>query len=63
MNTNSVNPSNFNSTCRGYVKRTLKECGDHLTEEQKDIVLGKLYYAMDIMTMQDARDLDEKCYY
>lgn len=63
MSYNSVNSNNFNSTCRGYIKRALKECGDILTEDQKKEVLHGLYYAFDMMTMEDARNYDEKGYY
>lgn len=59
MSHNSVDSTTFNSTCKGYVKRALNECKT-LTEDQKKEVLKKLYYAMDVMTMQDARELEEK---
>lgn len=58
---NTVNPYNFNQTCRGYVKRALNEC-ETLTDEQKDEVQRKLYHSFDMMTMQDARDYEDGKY-
>lgn len=52
---NTVNSDNFNETCLGYVKRALQECKT-LDEDQKSEVRSKLYYAFDMMTMEEARE-------
>ena len=55
---NTVNPDNFNDTCRGYLIRALKEAG--ISEEERRKVFIGLMWAIDLMTMEDARKEYEK---
>ena len=55
---NTVNPDNFNDTCRGYLIRALKEAKAS-EEERRKIFIG-LKWALDLMTMEDARKEYEK---
>ena len=55
---NTVNPDNFNDTCRGYLIRALKEAG--ISEGERRKVFIGLKWALDLMTMEDARKEYEK---
>lgn len=55
---NTVNPDNFNDTCRGYLIRALKEAG--ASEEERRKITKGLTVAFDLMTMEDARKEYEK---
>lgn len=50
---NTVNPDNFNDTLKGYLIRALKEI--NASEEERKKLFGGLRWAIDEMTMQDAR--------
>lgn len=51
---NTVNPDNFNETCRGYLVRACRIAG--LTEEEKEKIFNGLRWAFDEMTMEQARE-------
>jgi len=60
---NEVDEFNFNETCKGYLKRAIKnmnndtsEGKDNLTKEQEKRLWSGLRWAFDEMTMEDARD-------
>jgi len=60
---NEVNEYNFNETCKGYLKRALKNMHENdkdyknnLTEEQEKRLWNGLRWAFDDMTMEDARN-------
>jgi len=55
---NTVNPDNFNETCKGYLIRALKEA--KVSEEDRRRIFIGLKWAMDLMTMEDARKEYEK---
>lgn len=50
---NAVNPDDFNDTMKGYLIRALFEAGAS-EEERRRIFMG-LNWAIDLMTMRDAR--------
>lgn len=58
VNLNTVNPDNFNDTMKGYLVRALKEAG--ASEEDRKRIFGGLRWAIDEMTMRDARREYEK---
>lgn len=55
---NTVNPNNFNDTLKGYLIRALKEAGAS-EEDYRKIFIG-LTWALDLMTMEEARKEYEK---
>ena len=55
---NTVNPDNFNETCKGYLIRALKEA--KVSEEDRRRIFIGLKWALDLMTMEDARKEYEK---
>lgn len=55
---NTVNPDNFNDTMKGYLIRALKEAGAS-EEDRRKIFIG-LKWAIDLMTMEEARKEYEK---
>jgi hypothetical protein len=55
---NTVNPGNFNDTCRGYLIRALKEAG--INEEDRRKILNGLRWAFSELTMEEARREYEK---
>lgn len=55
---NTVNPDNFNDTMKGYLIRALKEAG--ASEEDRRRIFMGLNWAIDVMTMKDARKEYEK---
>ena len=55
---NTVTPDNFNETLKGYLIRALKEAD--ATEEERQKIFGGLRWALDEMTMEDARKEYEK---
>lgn len=55
---NTVNPDNFNDTLKGYLIRALKEI--NATEEDRRKIFMGLKWALDLMTMEDARKEYEK---
>ncbi len=55
---NTVNPDNFNDTMKGYLVRALKEAGAS-EEDRRKIFIG-LTWAIDLMTMEEARREYEK---
>jgi hypothetical protein len=55
---NTVNPDNFNDTLKGYLIRALKEAG--ASEEDRRRIFMGLKWALDLMTMEDARKEYEK---
>jgi len=55
---NEVEHDNFNETMKGYLIRACKEC--KYTKEQKDSIFNGLRWAIDEMTMSDARNEFEK---
>lgn len=57
---NAVNPDNFNETLKGYLIRALKEID--ATEEDRQKLFNGLRWALDEMTMEDARREYEKYY-
>jgi hypothetical protein len=50
---NTVNADNFNDTMKGYLIRACKEA--EYTEEERKRLFGALRWAIDEMTMSDAR--------
>lgn len=50
---NSVNPENFNDTMKGYLIRVLRDQG--VTEDVRLKMFQSLRWAIDEMTMEDAR--------
>ena len=57
---NTVNPDNFNKTLKGYLIRALKEID--ASEEDSRKIFGGLRWALDEMTLEDARKEYEKYY-
>lgn len=55
---NTVNPDNFNETCKGYMIRAFKEAD--LTQEEVKKILNGLRWALDELTMSEARKEYEK---
>lgn len=55
---NTVNPDNFNETMKGYLIRALKEAG--VTEEDRRKIFTGLKWAIDLLTMEEARKEYEK---
>ncbi len=55
---NTVNPDNFNCTLKGYLIRALKETG--ASEEERRRVFVGLKWALDLLTMEEARKEYEK---
>lgn len=55
---NEVNQDNFNETMKGYLIRACREC--EYTAEQKERLFSGLRWAIDEMTMSDARKELEK---
>lgn len=55
---NSVNEDNFNETMKGYIIRACKESG--FDQKQVDQIFNGLRWAIDEMTMNDARKEYEK---
>ena len=55
---NTVNPDNFNDTLKGYLIRALKEA--KATEEDRRKVFIGLKWALDLLTMEEARKEYEK---
>lgn len=55
---NTVNPGNFNETCKGYVVRAMRDAGCNALQRSK--LLSGLRWAFDEMTMEDARRECEK---
>jgi hypothetical protein len=55
---NTVNPDNFNETLKGYLIRALKEA--KATEEDRRKVFMGLKWALDLLTMEEARKEYEK---
>lgn len=57
---NTVNPDNFNDTCKGYLIRALKE--SNATEEDRRRIFVGLKWAFDLLTMEEARkEYDKYC--
>lgn len=59
---NTVNPENFNETCKGYLKKAIKiahendaDYTDNLTDELEKRLLNSLRWALDGMSMSEAR--------
>ena len=50
---NTVKPDSFNDTMKGYLIRALKEAG--ASEEDRRRIFRGLNWAIDLMTMRDAR--------
>ncbi len=55
---NTVNPENFNDTLKGYLIRALKEA--KATEEERRRAFIGLKWALDLLTMEEARKEYEK---
>ena len=55
---NTINPDNFNETCKGYIIRACKIAD--LTQEEVDKVLNGLRWSFDELTMSEARNEYEK---
>ncbi len=55
---NTVNSDNFNDTLKGYLIRALKEA--KATEEERRRIFMGLIWAIDLMTMEEARKEYEK---
>jgi hypothetical protein len=60
---NYVDESNFNETCKGYLKRAIKimhendsEYEDNMTEEMEQRLFNGLRWAFDEMTFENARE-------
>lgn len=53
---------NLNSICRGYMKRALDSC-EVMKAQTKKKILGKLCYAFDMMTIEEAVEYDEGKYH
>ncbi len=58
MDLNTVNPENFNETMKGYLIRALKET--KASEEERRRVFVGLKWALDLLTMEEARKEYEK---
>jgi hypothetical protein len=54
MNPNNVNEDNFNDTMKGYCIRALQEMG--ADQKLKDKFMNGLSWAIDDMTMENARE-------
>lgn len=55
---NAVNPENFNDTLKGYLIRALKEIG--ASEDDRRKLFGGLHLALDLLTMEEARNVYDK---